>query len=718
MAYTQANRPAKIETTLATDKLLFKSISGVERFSRAFCYELTLLSTDGNINYKDIVGKEVTVTVESPFENVSRQFTGVINSFTQTSFSKDICQYTATMVPQLWFTSLTSDCRIFQNKPVKDILSTVIKTEGQVTDYRDSASSSTATREYCVQYRETDFDFVNRLMEEEGIYYFFDHANKKHTMVLCDAPSAHSAATGAAEVPFLTSLTPGSERQGILTWAMRHEALSGTFVHADYDFKNPNNLLRSNALVSRGHTGADGELFDYPGMYTTSNDGERLAKIRLNEYQARHEVYTGETTAITLAPGTKFKMKDHPKSSYNREYVVIENEVKIENAPYRSGKEESTDLKIRSRIVAIPANQQFRPERLTPRPSIRGPHTALVVGPKGEEVHTDKYGRIKVQFYWDREGKKDENASMFVRVAQMWAGKGWGTMFIPRIGQEVVVEFLEGEPDRPIVTGCVYNEVNTVPYALPDNKTRSTIRSNSSTGGGGYNEIRIEDKKDSEQLFIHAQKDQDTRVEKDRKEWIGQDTHLIVKRDRLEEVTRDHHETITGKSVVEVGGDSHLKLKAKHVVEITGKHSLVVKDDVAEKFEKNQSTAVTENYYIKAKNIVIEGEENITIKVGGVYIAIESGGIKIEAPKVEIKADEMAHDISGDWKVQAGGAKLNANEIKMEGSGIEANGSGNLTLEGGSTSVKGNSQLNLEGGMGSLKSSGPLTIQGATVAIN
>jgi type VI secretion system secreted protein VgrG len=718
MPYTQANRLASITTPLGTDKLLFKSMTGVERLGRPFEYELLLLSTDPDIDYKSIVGKSVTVKVQSPFANVTRYFNGVVRSFAQVNYSKDLSQYMAVMVPQFWFSSLTADCRIFQNKPVKDILSTIIKTDGGVSDYRDSASSTTATREYCVQYRETDFDFASRLMEEEGAYYFFEHKDGKHIFVLSDSPAAHSAATGAATVPFVTAQTPGAERQGMYSWGVRYEAKPGTYVLADYDFKNPNNVLRSNELVSRNHTGSEGEIFDYPGMFERSADGDRLAKVRLHERQARHEVYSGDTTAITLAPGTKFSLSDHPKSSYNGEYLVIENEITIENTPYRAGKEEAPDTKIRSRVMAIPSSQTFRPARVTPRPNLRGAHTAIVVGPSGEEVHTDKYGRIKVQFYWDREGKKDENSSIFIRVAQMWAGKGWGTMFIPRIGQEVVVEFLEGEPDRPIVTGCVYNEVNNAPYALPDNKTRSTIRTNSSTGGGGYNEIRFEDKKDSEQLFVHAQKDQDTRVVHDRKEWIGNDTHLYVKQDRLEQVDRDHHETITGKHIVEVGGDSHLKIKGKDAVEITGKHSLVVKDDVAEKFEKNQSTAVTGDYYIKAKNIVIEAEENITIKVGGVYIAIESGGIKIEAPKIEIKSDEMKHDISGNWEVQAGGVKLNANETKMEGSGIELNASASLNLEGGSTAVKGNSQLNLEGAMSALKASGVLTIQGSMVNIN
>jgi type VI secretion system secreted protein VgrG len=723
MPYTQTNRPAKIATPLGADKLLFKSLSGTERLGRPFQYELLLLSTDPDIDYKKIVGKEVTVTVKSPYESSTRYFNGVISSFAQTTYSKELSQYVATMVPKFWFTSLTADCRIFQNKPVKDILSTIIKTEGEVTDYRDSASATTPTREYCVQYRETDFDFASRLMEEEGIYYFFEHKDGKHTLVLCDSPASHAKAEKADTVPFIMAQTPGNEKPGMTSWNARYEAQPGAFVHADYDFKNPNNVLRSNELVSRNHTGSDREIFDYPGMFEKAAEGDRLAKVRLHERQTRHVLHVGETTALTLATGTKFDLKEHPKAAYNREYLVVENEVLIENAPYRASQEDSTDLKVRSRITAIPSDQTYRPARLTPRPNVRGPHTAVVVGPKGEEVHTDKYGRIKVQFHWDREGKKDQNASIFVRVAQAWAGKGWGAMFIPRIGQEVVVEFLEGEPDRPLVTGCVYNEVNNAPYALPDHKTRSAIRTNSSSGGGGYNEIRFEDKKDAEQLFVHAQKDQDNRVLNDSKEWIGNNRHLIVTKDQYEKVGQDRHEKIVRDHLVEVTRDVHLKVGGKQAAAITGKFSLTVDDDVVEVFKKNHSEVVTKDLFLQADNLTIEAKTNLTLHVGDAFIAIDKDGIKISTP------GKIAIEATGDLEQKGNNVKIEATanlqqkagaDAKIEATNVNIAANANAEIKGtAGLKLESSAQAKLSGSASvGVESSGMTEIKGSLVKIN
>jgi type VI secretion system secreted protein VgrG len=561
-------------------------------------------------------------------------------------------------------------------------------------------------------------------MEEEGVYYFFEHTDGKHTLVLCDSPASHAKAEKAETVSFIMAQTPGNEKAGMTSWSARYEAQPGTFVHADYDFKNPNKVLRSNELVSRNHPGGDKEFFDYPGMFEKSADGDRLAKVRLHERQARHILHTGETTALTLATGTKFGLKDHPKESYNREYLVIENEISIENAPYRASQDESTELKVRSRVTAIPSDQTFRPGRLAPRPNLRGPHTAVVVGPSGEEVHTDKYGRIKVQFHWDREGKKDQNSSIFVRVAQMWAGKGWGTMFIPRIGQEVVVEFLEGEPDRPIVTGCVYNEVNNAPYALPDNKTRSTIRTNSSSGGGGYNEIRFEDKKSSEQLFIHSQKDQDNRVLNDSKEWIGNNRHLIVTKDQYEKVEQDRHEKIVRDHLIEVDRDVHLKIGGKHAAAVVGKFSLTVDDDVVEVFKKNHSEVVTKDLFLKADNLTIEAGTNLTLHVGDSFIAITADGIKISTPKkIVIEAKEDLEQKGQNVKIEAQTnfeQKAGA-DVKIEAtSNVKIAATANAEIKGtGGLKLESTAQTKLSGAAGvGIESPAITEIKGSLVKIN
>jgi type VI secretion system secreted protein VgrG len=726
--YTQANRLARIDTPLGADKLLFKSLAGVERLGRPFEFELVLLSTDPDIDPLALLGQEVTVTMHSPYaEDVTRHFSGVVRTFAQTNWSRELSQYVATIVPQLAFSAFTTDLRIFQEKTAPEIIEQVVKTEG-VVELQNRLSETYPTREYCVQYRETNLDFVHRLMEEEGIYYYFKHSDGKHELVLSDSPGSHDAAPSSDTVPFITAQTASSEPEGLVSWAASYEVRSGGFVHSDYDFTKATTALRSNDLVDRSHAQSAREVYDYPGLFTESREGDRLAKVHMTEIAARHVVFRGVTTAAGLAVGTKFTLQDHPKGDYNREYLVIENEVRLDNAPYRTGSSQGErELKFTSRIAAIPANQVYRPPRVTPRPNLRGPHTAVVVGPSGDEIHTDEYGRIKVQFHWDREGQRDENSSCFIRVAQTWAHARWGMIFLPRIGQEVVVEFLEGEPDRPLVTGAVYNSANMPPYALPENKTISAIRTQSTPdGGAGYNELRFEDKKDEEQIFVHAQKDFDLRVLNDRKEWIGQDSHLWIVRDQIEHVERDRHELVEGKHVEQVDGDFSRKIGGKQALHVVGKRSLKVSGDVGEKFEANASREIQGDYYVSASNIVLEATDNITLKVGSVAVSLTANdGIKIDgaAGDVKVEANNIEEKATANWKAEATGNATvkSTSNLSLEGTaGAELKSTANVD-------VKATAQLNLEGtamaalkgtGMAKVESSGILIVQGSLVKIN
>ncbi|OAM90610.1 type VI secretion system tip protein VgrG [Termitidicoccus mucosus] len=757
--YTQDNRAARITTPLGKDKLLLRSVRGVERLGGLFEYEARLLSTDVDIDYKQILGKEITITIESPMKDGgTRHINGIVRSFGQTGSAATLAKYTAIIVPKLWLTTRTVDCRIFQKKTAKDILSEIIKNDAGITDYKDSASSSgSAERAYCVQYRESDFAFASRLMEEEGIYYYFEHADGSHTMVLCDAPASHSAAPDAASIPF-HGRTGANDEQAFHSWGMRHDVNTGAYVLADYNYTTPGTVLRSNAVESRGHPEDAHEVFDYPGMFAVADDGERLAKIRLGSLQARHTTYSGLTTALTLATGTKFTLIDHPNSAYNAEYLVIENELAVENPPY-SEDETGRDFAFKSRVTAIPASQQYRPPQATPVPDLRGPHSAVVTGAEDDEIHTDKYGCVKVRFHWDRDDeKKGEDSTVYLRAAQMWTGKNWGTLFIPRVGQEVIVEFLDGHPDRPVITGCLYNEENLPPYALPDHKTRSTIKTQTTPEGGKYNEIRFEDKKDEEQLLIHAAKDHEIIIANDRVEQVGNESHLAVQGDTLELYNKDHHLTVAGNQHITIGvgaqdqeGDANIgdgsgegekaqegggqfvTIKGPSVVEITGKSSRTVKDDAGEKFEKNYATSVTEQRYVKAKEIILEGTENITLKVGGTSIAINADGVKIKTGgEIFLDAGKDITVKSGANIAQTATQNITAEAtsslemkgtagVKIESSAnLDAKAGANLALEGTAQAImKGNAKLGLEGGaMAELKASGILTIQGALVNIN
>lgn len=751
--YTQDNRLLRITTPLEKDKLLLKSIRGAERLSALFEYEARLLSEDNEIDPGDILGKDVTIEIESAIKDGgTRYINGIVRSFGRTGNTGTLATYIAIIVPKLWLATLTTDCRIFQKKDAKTILSDIIKTDAGITDYKDSASDSGATeRAYCVQYRETDFAFASRLMEEEGIYYYFEHASGKHTLVLSDAPGSHSDAPNAATIKF-RSKRRIRNKIGVQSWDTVKNVVPGAYVLADYNYQSPSTVLRSNALESRDNAGDAAEIFDYPGMFTESADGEKLAKIRLGAFQARHGACTGTTTAVTLATGATFTLAKHPNETLNQKYLVIENEIFAENPPYTDG-EPPCEASFRSRVTAIPADQQYRSPRHTPVPDLRGPHSAVVTGAEGDEIHTDKYGSVKVKFHWDRDDeKKGEDNTVFLRTAQMWTGKNFGTLFIPRVGQEVIVEFLNGHPDRPVITGCLYNEENLPPYALPDHQTRSTIKTHSTPEGELYNELRFEDKKDEEQLLIHAAKDHEITTANDRVEHVGNDTHLTVINDRLELIHKDHHEAIGGmhkltiglgaegvegadgetKGEVEEGGGQHIMIKGPRLVEIGGKSSLKVAEDVAETFEKNHATAVTEQRYLKAKTIVLEAEENLTLHVGDHFIAITADGIKINtSADIVLNGDgSIASTSGGDITSEAGGkfGVTSTGDTTIEATGnFSAKGTSGAVVEsdmntditaGMNLTLDGAVKAAMHGAMAEVKSDAILTIQGSMVNIN
>jgi type VI secretion system secreted protein VgrG len=573
-----------------------------------------------------------------------------------------------------------------------------------------------------VQYRETAFNFISRLMEEEGIFYFFDHTKDKHTLVLADDTSAHKPFPGFEKVQYKEQEknTVGDAR--LWSVLMDRSARPGSYELVDYDFKAPTKLLLSKAktLTQKQKSGLF-EVFDYPGSFYAKDEGDRYAKVRMEESDAMHEVLSMQGDVRGLSAGIKFTLEGSPISKLNREYVVVSShfaaqidEYGSESSPAGEGSE-----MIHFSCTTIPADVFYRPQRRSHKPSIAGPQTAFVTGPSGEEIHVDSFGRVKVKFLWDRHGTADDKSSCWVRVSQGWAGKKWGMMFIPRIGQEVIVEFLEGDPDRPIITGRVYNggADGQIPYPLPDSKTVSTIKTSSSKGGAGFNEIRFEDKKGDEFVFVHAEKDLHIRVKNDRLEFIGHDRDLVVTNDKREHVKNDRSETIDRDHKEEIKRDRMLAVKGKEAVEITGSKSLTVKDDVIEDFKKNQSTKIAKDLYIKATNICIEATTNITIKVGESHIAIESDGIKIGTNgeiKVESMKDTTFESKTGKWGVkslQDISFKSSAGNFKAEATiNAEIKGTVGAKLEGKMTDVK--------GAMTTLSGDAMTTVKGGIVMIN
>ena len=495
MAITQKNRAASINTPLGSDTLVLKSLKGGEELARLFQFELELVSEDYDIDFDKIIGEKVTISLNIG-DNDTRYFNGYISHFVQTGPEGGYAQYQATVVPWLWFLTRTSDCRIFQNKTIPDILEEVFK--GNKFDaYERRLSGKYTPWDYCVQYRETDFNFVSRLMEQEGIYYYFKHENGKHTLVLADSPSAHDAYPGYEEIIFRPPGDVEADGEYIRQWVIHKELRTGVYAHTDFNFEKPKANLRASSDIPRQHAAADLEVFDYPGEYDASGDGEDYAKIRIQELQARHETLYGQTDARGICSGFTFTMKEYERKDQNRKYLVVSANHSIQVDVFESGGD-AEDAFYECSFSAIDATVPYRPARITPKPIVQGPQTAIIVGPSGETIYTDKYGRVKVQFHWDRHGKSDANSSCWIRVSQNWGGKNWGGSFIPHVGQEVIVSFLEGDPDQPIITGRVYNADQMPPLDLPANKTKSVIRDH------GGNHIRMEGAAGKEQIHFFS----------------------------------------------------------------------------------------------------------------------------------------------------------------------------------------------------------------------
>ncbi len=482
-----------ITTPLGDGKLEIVSIEGEEQISGLFFYKVTCMSEESDLDFTQIVGQTVTVTVDMGDDgDTKRYINGICTRFMQGPQDADEnSTYIIELRPWFWQLTLAQDCQIFQAKAVPDIITGIFDALG-FSDYTNSTTATYTARDYCVQYRETTFDFISRLMEDEGIFYFFTHADGKHTLVLGDDSDVHVACPSAASVEYDPS---ENADPGTINYITMEQALTTTqFMMDDFNFETSDTDLK----VTVDGTGM--KVYEYPGGYGTTDAGTTRANNHLGSLEMPAKILRGRSRVRTFSPGYKFTLSEHERDDFNADYVLSRVKLKADQQKY--GDE----------FEAFPAATVFKPPLKTKKPAISGAQTALVVGKSGEEIWTDQYGRIKVQFYWDQVGVKDENSSCWIRVSQGWAGKSWGMVFLPRVGQEVIVSFLEGDPDRPIVTGCVYNAQSTVPYTLPDNQTRSTIKSMSSKSGTIGNEIRFEDLAGSEEVYMYATKDMNIRV--------------------------------------------------------------------------------------------------------------------------------------------------------------------------------------------------------------
>ena len=607
MATTQIHREVAVTCALGADVLLFRRMRASEAMSELSDYALELYSERTDLDIDALLATPLTVAVDLPHGG-QRYFSGYVTRFALTGRQGRYATYEATVRPWLWFLTLASDCRVFQQRSVPQILTAVLAPYTIADIDTSGLSGSYQALPYCVQYRESDFNFISRLLEQEGIYYFFRSAAGRHTMVLADSYGAHRPAPGYASLRYLpTEDQLMRAREVVYGWAMSGEVESGAYALLDFDFEKPSaNLLVKSALV-RGYGQSSHERFDYPGNYTERQAGEAYARSRIEARQTSYQRVRGETCARGVYPGALFTLAEHPRADQNQQFLLLAARYDVVSDTYDPTPAAQVRPVLTCAFSALSTRQEFRPGRRARKPLVHGPQTALVVGKHGEEIWTDQYGRIKVQFHWDRLGTDDETSSCWVRVAQGWAGKRWGSLFVPRIGQEVVVSFLEGDPDRPLVTGSVYNAETMPPYALPEHATRSTVKSNSSKGGGGYNELRFEDKKGSEQVYIHAERNLDQRIKHDALEWIGRDRHTMVANDLFEHVGGDRHSRVAGDRNDAADGSVSLAARCNMVLNSALKTGLSAGLDVQ----------------IKAgMNVVIEAGASITLKAGGAFLTI------------------------------------------------------------------------------------------------
>ena len=644
-------------------------LRGHEGMSETYEFDLELISEDEDLSFEDVVGQGCVITILRPqhtlgeqgFEEADDQerfIHGIVNHFEVGDSNERFTSYRVTVVPKVWALYHRYNCRIFQQKSVVEIVTTLLDELGMESDeYRFECSGNYQPYVYCVQYRESEFNFISRLLEAEGIFYYFEHTNEKHVLVFGDDSTTLTAIEGDENIPIYNEQGKADTHNPRITQFSYGESLTpGKVTLRDHDFTKPRFKLESEKQQSRYQ---DREVFDYPGWFADKGRGDTLSKLRLEAAAAKGHAAKGRANINRFTPGYTFKLANKPVEHLEDEYLIT----RVEHFCAQSGvgRELATSEggHYNNNFTAITSQTPFRPNQKTRIPVVEGVQTATVVGPQGEEIYTDEHGRVKVQFHWDRYGKSDSESSCWIRVSQIWAGSGYGGMYIPRIGQEVIVDFLEGNPDRPIITGRVYDGLNRPPYELPAEKTKSTIKSNTSPGGNGFNELRFEDKKGQEQVFIHAQRNQDIRVKNSHFESVGNEHHLSVGKHRFEFIKENDHQIVEGESLTRVSGNvsntyeadvmqhtqgnENYKVDGEHIVHVGGSEHLKAGQDINLESGKSYNLKVGQSSEVKAAvNINLTAGMSINLKAGPSFISIGPSGVNISGPMVKINSGGSA----------------------------------------------------------------------------
>lgn len=730
--YTQTGHPIAVNTPLGPDKLLLIGITGQETVSRLFHFQLELLATNANakdVTFDKLLGQKIGVELEvTAGKSDKRYISGLCSRVVEGEQDTDVTSYHLEIVPQFWLWTRRAQSRIFQQMSAPDILKKVLKGMDPAPAFE--LQGTFEKRDFCVQYRETDFNFACRLMEEEGIYFFFKHTADGHQMVLSNSPQSHVDLPVSSKLIYETATGGNRPEERVFQWQKSQELRSGKYTLWDHTFELPHKHLEASepilASVQAGkvaHKLAVGgndklELYDYPGEYAQRFDGvssgggdqsgdldkifqdnARTVKIRMQEEASASLVANGSSTCRQLVAGHKFSLERH----FNADGKYVLNSVSHSASldAYRPGSQ--GHYRYTNQFTCQPLELPFRPARLTPKPVVQGTQTAVVVGPPGEEIWPDKYGRVKVQFHWDREGKNDAKSSCWVRVTTMWAGKQWGMIHIPRIGQEVVIAFEEGDPDQPLIVGSVYNYEQMPPLPLPAQKTQSGIKSNTHKGGG-YNELVFDDAAGKEQIRLHGQFNMDSVIENnethkvgvDRTRNVGNNEAITVANDRMKTVLNNETTTVGVNRTEQVGSNETITVGANRsenvgqcetvTIAMLRTHSVGINDML--------NVGAAQEITVGAVRMLTVGAAQMT-NIGGLY-SIDVGAsmkVNVGASMTEKIAKKLTIDVGDEILIKTGAAsllmkkdgtiKIKGKDILIEGSGkITAKASGDMVLKG------------------------------------
>lgn len=694
--YTHAQRWLSFMSPLGKDKLLVDGFEGHEAISANTELRLTLLSAVATpVPPEQLIGQRVTLGVATSASGDPRYFNGMVRSLALVSSDTEFLVYEAEVVSSLWLLTLNTQTRVFQNKTVIEIVKAVLEPYSIVPS--DETQATYQPLDYCTQYRETDYEFVARILQQHGVFFYFKHTDSDHTMVLADNSMNLSPCPLQSSFDYMPEFdrNAGFYNMYVRTLGVRSELVPGKLSYWDYRFTTMKSQVSSTS--SKVATDNSHERYDYadaPSAWAKIDASDskvpdvdtQLLNVWRDRSDASAVIASGGSNASAMAPGFTFQLSKYPDASRNIKYLLLRVEHKArQNPPFRGESAPDPDP-YEAQFVAQPASVAYRPQRTISKPRVQGVVTGKVVVPSGEDSYLDKYGRVCVQFWWDRTRPPGQTDNTLLRVAQPWAGSGWGTYFWPRVNDEVLIDFIDGDPDAPIVVGSLYNGVNQPKYDPATAYTRSGILTRSSKQGdtGKANELRFEDLKGSEQVYVHAERDFDEQVEHDRHVQIGNEQHVTVKANQYETLQGETHRHVSKDHVEAIGGDRHLNVTGSETIQIGGKKGEKVTGDSSlaisgnshinvsqacnEKIGMNYSLQVGMNHYSKAGMVyVVDSGEQVHLK-GGMNVVIEGGlGVCLSGPGGFISIDPTGVTIQGLLvKINSGGASLEGSPATPE----------------------------------------------------